>query len=120
MLLFFVILQDKRAVKLAAPGPGIGRAVGRGISTISAPPVGLAAPPMAVGMPAPGAMRPGMVDAGQCYDAVQCVDGERERERERSLAIAISLSSVVWFMDEEGRFAMVYSTAIDRSLQSLH
>lgn len=56
--------QDKRTVKLAAPGPGLGRAVGRGMPTLSAAPVGLGAPPAGVGMPAPGMMRPGMPPGG--------------------------------------------------------
>lgn len=54
------LLQDKRTVKLAAPGPGVGRAVGRGVPTLSAPPMGLGGPPVGIGAPAPGLMRPGM------------------------------------------------------------
>lgn len=57
--------DDKRSLKVSAPGPGLGRAAGRGIGGIMSapaagvPPMGLAGPARGVGAPAPGAMAPG-------------------------------------------------------------
>lgn len=56
--------DDKRTLKVSAPGPGVGRAAGRGIGGIvsAAPataPMGLAGPARGVGAPAPAAMAPG-------------------------------------------------------------
>eukprot|EP00730_Choanoeca_flexa_P016119 TRINITY_DN7553_c0_g1_i2.p1 TRINITY_DN7553_c0_g1~~TRINITY_DN7553_c0_g1_i2.p1 ORF type:complete len:196 (+),score=18.45 TRINITY_DN7553_c0_g1_i2:145-732(+) len=60
--------EDKRTVKLAAPGPGMGRAAGRGIAApMGAAPMGLAGPGRGVGAPAPASMMPSAVGAPSAY-----------------------------------------------------
>eukprot|EP00056_Hartaetosiga_gracilis_P005859 m.90153 g.90153 ORF g.90153 m.90153 type:complete len:181 (+) comp12301_c5_seq1:992-1534(+) len=53
-------VDNKRSIKVAAPGPGVGKVAGRGIAAppMNAPPVGLRGPAMGVGGPAPNNMMP--------------------------------------------------------------